>query len=600
MDQCKKDRGMKINRTIVLFVAVTALAMVSSFENTYAEEAIQVEVKYTNGDRADFNGMKLLVYQDFDKSVFLEKTMVGNPDVISVPENHRYKIKVYANGMYADVAYVQVNDKPEDVTVNIPLSGGIKFNIFYKDGNTPIEGARVVIKSKDNTEWRQGITNKQGETMRYWIQSTVNQDDHYIADVFLGELFLKSQYPIKLQPGLAKDEKIVINIPEVVEELIRVNAYKDATARISSSDDKVTVTLTNMHSEESVSRDVDRNGQALFSSLKSGTYAVKITPDPENLWPESNIQIVSSLNEFNIFKIQNEEPRKGAESAPAESCNCVAFRFDDVQDYWLNDVQIQLMNTFVENETPLTVGIIADAFGNDLKMLDFVRGQKNKESFEIASHGVGNVPFTEFSKEEQDDKLKQSVQSIEDSLDVTPKTFIPPQNRFNEDTKQVLVDNGFTHISSSLLHGDSPPFPLKGEKLYRFPETSTTGTFDPKNNVFVGISHEETLSHTLDGLEKYGFAVIVSHPQEFSTIVNGTYTNQANSLQIDELKKLIEKIQEKKIRIVTISEISADTQSDPLPEWIKSNAGWWAGGQIDDETFVKGIEYMVKTGIITY
>ena len=582
----------------MLFVAITTLALISSFENVYAEETIQVEIKYTNGDRADFNGMKLLVYQDFDKSIFLEKTLENNPDVITVPENHRYKIKVYANGMYADVGYVQVNNKSEEITINIPLSGGVKFDVYYKDGQTPIQGVRIVVKSNDNTEWKQGITNKQGETPRYWIQSTINPDDHYIADVYLGELFLKSQYPIKLQPGLSKDEKIIINIPEIVEDLITVNAYKDAVTKISSSDEKVTVTLTNLYDEKSISSDVNYRGQAQFSNLKSGTYVVKITPNPEDLWPESNIEIIGSLNTFNIFKTQNEEPSQDIELIPVESCNCVAFRFDDVQDYWLNDVQVQFMNTFVEKEIPLTVGIIADAFGNDLKMLDFVKEQKNKENFEIASHGIGNTPFTEFSKEEQDDKLKQSVQRIEDSLNVTPKTFIPPQNRFNEDTKQVLLDNGFTHISSSLLHGDSPPFPLKDEKLYRFPEISTTGTFDPENNIFVGISHEETLSHALDGLEKYGFAVIVSHPQEFSTIINGTYTNQANSLQIDELKKLIEKIQQEGINIVSISQIGIDFQTDLLPKWIKNNAGWWADGSIDDETFVQGIEYLIQENII--
>ncbi len=35
-----------------------------------------------------------------------------------------------------------------------------------------------------------------------------------------------------------------------------------------------------------------------------------------------------------------------------------------------------------------------------------------------------------------------------------------------------------------------------------------------------------------------------------------------------------------------------------IPEWIKNNAGWWAGGQIDDATFVSGIEFMVKQKII--
>ena len=232
---------MKLNKIIIPFVLIGFVLMIS-FDNVYADETIQVEIKYTNGDRADFNGMKLLVYQDFEKSVFLEKQLENNPDTITVPENHRYKIEVYANGMYADVEYVQVNNNSEEIVINIPLSGGLKFDVFYEDGQTPMEGARVVIKSNDNTEWRQGITNKLGETVRYWIQSTTNQNDHYIADVFLGELFLKSQYPIKLQPGISTDEKIIINIPEIVDDLITIKADKDATTKISASDEKIEVT----------------------------------------------------------------------------------------------------------------------------------------------------------------------------------------------------------------------------------------------------------------------------------------------------------------------------------------------------------------------
>ena len=43
---------------------------------------------------------------------------------------------------------------------------------------------------------------------------------------------------------------------------------------------------------------------------------------------------------------------------------------------------------------------------------------------------------------------------------------------------------------------------------------------------------------------------------------------------------------------------SVSAQEVSIPAWIKNNAGWWADGQIDDKTFVKGIEYLVKVGII--
>ena len=38
--------------------------------------------------------------------------------------------------------------------------------------------------------------------------------------------------------------------------------------------------------------------------------------------------------------------------------------------------------------------------------------------------------------------------------------------------------------------------------------------------------------------------------------------------------------------------------SEPIPGWIKNNADWWAQGLITEDDFVKGIEFLVKQGII--
>lgn len=35
-----------------------------------------------------------------------------------------------------------------------------------------------------------------------------------------------------------------------------------------------------------------------------------------------------------------------------------------------------------------------------------------------------------------------------------------------------------------------------------------------------------------------------------------------------------------------------------IPTWIKNNARWWADGQIDDDSFVNGIKYLIESGII--
>ena len=43
---------------------------------------------------------------------------------------------------------------------------------------------------------------------------------------------------------------------------------------------------------------------------------------------------------------------------------------------------------------------------------------------------------------------------------------------------------------------------------------------------------------------------------------------------------------------------SDSTANQKIPEWIKNNAGWWKAGSIDDNSFVQGIQYLIKEGIM--
>ena len=52
-----------------------------------------------------------------------------------------------------------------------------------------------------------------------------------------------------------------------------------------------------------------------------------------------------------------------------------------------------------------------------------------------------------------------------------------------------------------------------------------------------------------------------------------------------------------------IMEIPPTTQgtssgSDEIPSWIKNNAEWWAAGAIDDDSFIQGIQFLIKEGIL--
>ena len=52
------------------------------------------------------------------------------------------------------------------------------------------------------------------------------------------------------------------------------------------------------------------------------------------------------------------------------------------------------------------------------------------------------------------------------------------------------------------------------------------------------------------------------------------------------------------IMVIPSTVTSGSSGSQEVPGWIKSNAEWWADGVIDDGTFLQGIQYLVKEGII--
>lgn len=618
------------------------ISITISLEYAFAEESqsLQVEVKYTNGDRIDAYQTDYVIYQDSNKNPFLEKKLETNPETISLPQNHRYKVEVYVNGMYSDVGYVELNDEPEKLEISIPLPGGLKFNVFFDDGETPIEGATLIIKSQDGQEQKIGKTDDLGQTMRYWLQSTILVDNYYVAEVYFDDYLLTSVSQIKVHQGIAQEQKIIVPVPAEIEDLITFTLFDTDSHLMTKDNGNYSVMLTksdHVNFSESIS---GNKGQIYFSSIPSGVYSVAVLKNniPDQLWKESKIVITGKQNEFKLIQENpisvtpvNEDPEKTLfEDSPTNSepiiksiiepkiyqpsiekftisCQCAAFRLDDIQDYWLNDVQINLINLFSKKQVPLTVGIIANSFGEDKAITDTIKNKIEKNEITVANHGLDNTPFTLFDKNKQDSMLKESTKIIFNKLNVKTKIFIPPQNRFNEDTENVLKDNGFSYLSASML-SDSAPFPLQNQELYRFPELATTGDYVPSQNRILGVSAEKTLSDTINAIENHGFAVITIHPQEYAVFQGGEYQNEVNSSQMDQLEILINEIQNHDIKLVSLDEIDAKIRIIPLnenkinplsvPTWIKNNAGWWRDGYIDDSSFIHGIEFLINKGFI--
>ena len=88
-------------------------------------------------------------------------------------------------------------------------------------------------------------------------------------------------------------------------------------------------------------------------------------------------------------------------------------------------------------------------------------------------------------------------------------------------------------------------------------------------------------------------------PSEIPTWVKGNAGWWAND-QIDDatfVSGIQYLIQEGIISVSSSS--SGDSKNEGIPNWIKNNAGWWSEGAISDNDFLKGIEYLVENGIIS-
>jgi hypothetical protein len=57
-------------------------------------------------------------------------------------------------------------------------------------------------------------------------------------------------------------------------------------------------------------------------------------------------------------------------------------------------------------------------------------------------------------------------------------------------------------------------------------------------------------------------------------------------------------VKEKVINIPVLPEQSSDVTEQKIPDWIRNNAIWWSEGVISEDDFVNGIEFLVQKGIV--
>lgn len=186
----------------------------------------------------------------------------------------------------------------------------------------------------------------------------------------------------------------------------------------------------------------------------------------------------------------------------------VIIRVDDIQDFAFREAQLFLISESIINQVPLSLAVIAGMFGRDNDIVTSVK-QAVSQGTEVTVHGWEHEDFTRFSLEEQSAILSVSRSRIKNVLGYHADVLVPPMFSFNEDTLTAMHDEDYTSISTFVdvqspgLVGDALSIPATVE-LSDFSE----GTWKMK-------SPDATLIEISESVRRYGYAAIVTHPQEF-------------------------------------------------------------------------------------
>ncbi len=533
---------MQIKINIVLYSMIFLLFFSLLIQNSFAVEEtgnMDLLLKYENGNKADINSIILKIYKDSEKIPLREISAQSNPiSITDLPLGHKYKIEVYYNDHFQSVNYYDLKKTMNNFELTVKLPGGIKLGIFYKDGQTPIPKANIFFKTMNGKTVNHDETDFNGDTIRFWLPQTIG-NDYYNVDIVIDPTLKFTYTSLKIQSSLSKDIRIVTEWPKIIDSAISIEVYRDEKSRASKSDGDFLVQVINRKNIKIAESSISYKGEATISNIPVGTYAFHIVSKGDGkVIASKKVTLVGSHEPIKLF-INDPQLTLGA-----LYCNCVAFRFDDVQDYYLNNAQIQMMSLFREMDAGLTIGVIGGATGKDSQLVKIINEQlQTNPKFEIASHTWNHVVMNNLSPEKREEEIKSTDEKIYELFQVKPRVFIPPENIFDSITIDLIKKYGYDHLSAD-SDNEIPQKFVKSD-FYYFNTAVWTAKLIPSTGYWNPITKEKTMEQINESLLNYGYAVVMMHPFEFSNYADGDYVNEVNQTKFTELKSIISDLKSK-------------------------------------------------------
>ena len=221
----------------------------------------------------------------------------------------------------------------------------------------------------------------------------------------------------------------------------------------------------------------------------------------------------------------------------------LVIRVDDIQDFGFREAQLFLLNESMINDVPLSLAIIAGMFGEDREIVQTVKLAVSSGS-EVTVHGWEHGDLAQLSFKDQKALLSQSRSRIKEIFGVDAGVLVPPMFSFNEDTITAMYEEGY-HVISTLVDF-SEPGPVSN--VISLPATVELSDFS--NGIWNMKNPDSVKIEIARSVKKYGFAVIVTHPQEFisdgklSPLATESYRALLSSLKEDYSFKTLGKLSE--------------------------------------------------------
>jgi peptidoglycan/xylan/chitin deacetylase (PgdA/CDA1 family) len=253
--------------------------------------------------------------------------------------------------------------------------------------------------------------------------------------------------------------------------------------------------------------------------------------------------------------------------------NYVIFRMDDIQDYWLQTAQLALMDLFIKRNQNLSLGLVMNSIGNDTKLIEKVKEGSSRRLFELCLHGWDHLDYTKLNEEEQEHSLLKASGKMATLFGGSSSVFIAPYGLFDKNVIKAMKNIGLRILSANgsaeysfdknkstyLAEGRMNPTKenqvTHNHTIYHLPTTLPFKLYLKGKRFEIPI--ENALNCIIANIARYGYAVVVFHPQDFVQIDrDGNFTDILQQKDIKIVSHLIDSLLSRNIRMTSFAGIT--------------------------------------------